>query len=203
MIGAAILAAGGGSRFGGGKLLAELRGRPLIEHSIGAFAAVPAIEELVVVLGADAAELRERAELGPAEALVCDGWQEGIAASLRTGVAALAEHGCDCALIGLADQPLISPQVITAVIERSDFGVRPARATFGGAPGHPVALPALLFAKVEELRGDRGARDLLDVSGVRGVEVGHLCSGHDVDTKADLDAIRGRPDGRRETEVRT
>jgi CTP:molybdopterin cytidylyltransferase MocA len=52
VIAAAVLAAGGASRFGSAKQLAELDGVPLLEHAIRAVEAVPAIERIVVVLGA-------------------------------------------------------------------------------------------------------------------------------------------------------
>ena len=55
MIAAVVLAAGSGSRFGASaKQLAELDGIPLLEHALRAVAAVPAIERVVVVLGARA-----------------------------------------------------------------------------------------------------------------------------------------------------
>ena len=54
MIGAVVLAAGEGSRFGGPKQLAELDGRPLLEHVLGVVRAVPGLAPVVVVLGAHA-----------------------------------------------------------------------------------------------------------------------------------------------------
>lgn len=80
-----MLAAGGGRRFGGAKLLAELHGKPLLNHAIEAMVHVLAIERIVVVLGADASEVIARADLNRVETLFCKGWREGIAASLRTG----------------------------------------------------------------------------------------------------------------------
>jgi CTP:molybdopterin cytidylyltransferase MocA len=44
-VSAILLAAGAGSRFGGGKLLAKLEGKPLIEHAL---AGAP-VDEIVVV----------------------------------------------------------------------------------------------------------------------------------------------------------
>ena len=65
-------------------------------------------------------------------------------------------------MIVLGDQPMITPQVIAAVLDRVD-GPRPAaRATFAGAPGHPVAGERSLFAELAELSGDEGARALLE-----------------------------------------
>ena len=190
MIAGLVLAAGEGSRFGATKQLAELSDRPLIEHALEAVWAVPAIERVVVVLGAAADRVRADADLDGAEVVVADDWREGISASLRVGVAALAD--CDAVVVVLADQPLITPGVIAAVVERIDARAPAARATYQGSPGHPVLIKRELFAEVARLRGDAGARDLLEAAGVAKVECGHLASPHDVDTREDLEAIGGK-----------
>jgi molybdenum cofactor cytidylyltransferase len=189
MIAGLILAAGEGSRFGGPKQLAMLRGQPLIEHAIETMLAVPAIERIVVVLGAHAELVRERADLGGTEVIVADDWSEGMSASLRAGIAELAD--AEAVLITLADQPLITPQVLAAVLdlgERADA----TRATYDGRPGHPVLIRRQLFAEVAQLRGENGARDLLELVGVRTLECGHLASADDVDTRIDLETIAGK-----------
>jgi nicotine blue oxidoreductase len=188
VIGALVLAAGEGSRFGGPKQLAELDRRPLLEHVLITLAAVPAVERTVVVLGARADEIRARVDLHGAEPLVCESWVEGQAASLRAGLTALDD--VDGALILLGDQPGITPAAIEAVLAHFD-GTRPLRAVYDGTPGHPVVMPRALIPRALELQGDEGARELLEISGVRRIEVGHLCEPADVDTPADLDALRG------------
>lgn len=186
-----VLAAGAGRRFGSLKQLAELEGVPLLQHAVDAMLAVPAIEPVVVVLGAEAGRVREAVALGPARAVVCDGWEEGMAASLRCGVAAAGE--ADWVLVTLGDQPLITPQVIAMVLDAAasaPAGTPAVRASYGGEPGHPVALGRAVLAQVAGLRGDAGARDLLTGPGVMMVEAGHLCRPDDVDTPDNLEAIR-------------
>ena len=69
--------------------------------------AVPAVERIVVVVGSDAE--RVRAAAGPGvETVVAEDWDEGIAASLRTGIAALAD--ADAVVLTLADQPRVAPR---------------------------------------------------------------------------------------------
>jgi molybdenum cofactor cytidylyltransferase len=189
VIGAIVLGAGGGSRFGGAKQLARLHGRPLIEYALEAVRAVPAIERVVVVLGAEADRVRAGADLDGAEVVVAEDWSEGISASLRAGVAALAD--AEAVVVVLADQPLLTPQAIAAVLDRLDSPAPAARAVFDGRPGHPVVIKRELFARIATLRGDEGARDVLELAGVLNVECGGLTSGHDVDTRADLEAIGG------------
>jgi len=188
VIGGVVLAAGEGRRFGGAKLAAELDGRPLLDHALEAMLTVPGIERVVVVLGAHAEELARRADLAGVETALCEDWREGISASLRAGVRTLAE--AEALVVTLADQPFITPQVIAAIVDRIEGRAPAARATYAGRPGHPVLIKRQLFAAVEELRGDAGARDLLAAAGVRSVECGHLCPPDDVDTQDDLEAAR-------------
>jgi CTP:molybdopterin cytidylyltransferase MocA len=187
VIAGVVLAAGGSTRFGSPKQLAQLRGRPLLDRVIDTVRAVPAVDPILVVLGAHAERIRAAVDLEDVEVVVADRWQEGISASLRAGVAAAGE--ADAIVVVLGDQPLITPQVIAAVVQRFDGAAPAARATFDSVPGHPVLIKRSMFAELGCLRGDSGAKELLEAHGVTTVECGHLASGHDVDTPADLKAI--------------
>ena len=190
-VGGLVLAAGAGRRFGGMKQLAELDGVPLLQHAVDAMLAVPAIDPIRVVLGAGADRVRSAVDLGDAEAIVCEDWEEGMAASLRCGARALP--GCAWIIVTLGDQPRITPQVIAAIVDRAErapAGTIAVRATYGGRPGHPVALSGALLPRVQELRGDVGARELLADAAVRSFEVGGLCRPDDVDTPEHLEALR-------------
>jgi CTP:molybdopterin cytidylyltransferase MocA len=174
-----LLAAGEGRRFGGPKQLAAVGGRPLVEHALDALTAV--LPRVVVVLGAHAEAIRTGADLRGAEVVECPAWEEGMAASLRCGLAALA--AADRVLVAVADQPGLTPDAVRAVLSRPGS----ARAVYDGRPGHPVALGPELLARAAELRGDTGFRDLL--SGVPEVECGHLADARDIDTLDDLEVV--------------
>jgi CTP:molybdopterin cytidylyltransferase MocA len=186
--GGLVLAAGAARRFGAPKQLAELDGVPLLQHAVGAMLAARGVDRVVVVLGAEAAEVRAAVDFGAAEVVECDGWAEGMAASLRAGVAALAP--CDAVVVTLGDQPRMSPEAIAAVVAGAAPGVDAVRAVYDGEPGHPVLLGGALHDRVAQLRGDAGARDLLEGVEVRTVEVGHLGRPGDVDTPEELEALR-------------
>jgi len=190
VIAAVVLAAGAGSRFGGPKQLATLDGVPLLEHALRAVEAVPAIDRIVVVLGARAEEIRAGVDFGAVEVVVCDGWDEGQAASLRCGIDAI--DGADAALLMLGDMPRITPQVIArfAQLGREHGSEARARAVYDGAPGHPVVLGSAYFAALAALRGDLGAREVLKKIGAYRIECGHLCSSADVDTPEALEKLR-------------
>jgi molybdenum cofactor cytidylyltransferase len=178
-VGGLVLAAGEGSRFGATKQLAPLAGRPLLEHAL---AAVAALSPRVVVLGHAAQEILAAVDLQGAEPVVCDGWREGQAASLRCGVAALGD--VDAAVVVLGDQPRITPAAVDRVAAAA--GAEAARAAYAGRPGHPVLLGRGLLDRVGELRGDVGFRELLDGASIREVEVGGLADPTDIDTQEEL-----------------
>ena len=64
------------------------------------------------------------------------------------------------------------------------------RASYGGEPGHPVLLERDLFEALRDVSGDRGARNLLLSTDVLDVPCDDLGGGEDVDTRAELDALR-------------
>jgi CTP:molybdopterin cytidylyltransferase MocA len=179
-IGALVLAAGEGRRFGGTKQLAELDGRPLLSYAL---AAVAAISPRVVVLGHAAEEIVAAVDLHGARPVICPDFADGQAASLKCGVAALGD--VSAAVVTLGDQPFITPDVIAAVIDRLE-GHDAVRATYDGRPGHPVVLARPLLDRVHELHGDAGFRDLLSGPRVRRFEAGHLCDPADIDTREEL-----------------
>jgi molybdenum cofactor cytidylyltransferase len=184
-----VLAAGGARRFGSPKQLAELEGVPLLQHAIDAMLAVPALDRVVVVLGAVAEEVAAAVKFASAEPVVCPEWQEGMAASLRCGVADLPE--ADWVVVTLGDMPGVTPEAIEAVIAACGPDVDAVRAEYGRRGGHPVALSRALLDRVDGLRGDVGARDLLRDARIRPVEALHLARPDDVDTPEELEAIRG------------
>jgi molybdenum cofactor cytidylyltransferase len=182
-----ILAAGEGRRFGSGsKLLAELDGRPVLEHAIAAQTEVAELERIVVVLGARADEVRARVEFGRAQTVICEEWSAGQSASLRCGARELA--GAERVIVTLGDVPTLSPAVIRRFL---DAPAR-ARAVYDGRPGHPVVLGSTELERLRLLEGDTGAAALL--KGGLEIECSDLSSGLDVDTPDDLAALRSQDD---------
>jgi CTP:molybdopterin cytidylyltransferase MocA len=180
-----VLAAGAATRFGGRKQLAELDGLPLLEHALSAMASAP-VEPVAVVLGSDADEICSAVEMHGAQAIRCPDWTEGQAASLRTGVEALERAGAEAIVVTLGDQPHIAARAIAAVVAARGDGAQAVRATYDGAPGHPVLLESSLFAAISALRGDVGAREVLDGARVTDVPCDGLGDPADVDTPEDL-----------------
>jgi molybdenum cofactor cytidylyltransferase len=182
-----VLAAGAGTRFGGAKQLAELGGRPLLEHALRVMAAAP-VNPTVVVLGSGAAEILAAVDLHGARPVTCERWEEGLSASLACGLAQVADS--EAALVALGDQPRVSAEAVRRVLAARGEDVLAVRATYGGQPGHPVLLEHGLFGRLRDVTGDHGARNVLMSVPAREVPCDDLGGGEDVDTLAQLEALR-------------
>ena len=180
-----VLAAGGARRFGSPKQLATYDGRPMLEHALLAMASARRIDSVVVVLGAYADEVLGAVERHGALPVICTDWEEGQAASLRAGIAAIAGRA-QAVVITLGDQPAIDARAIDRIVGARDAGSLAVRASYGGRPGHPVLLEHALLKGVAALQGDAGARSLLSGAAVKVVACDDLGSDLDIDTVEDL-----------------
>ena len=187
---ALVLAAGGSTRMGRPKQLAELDGRPLLAHVLAAVDDAP-VDRVVVALGGAAGAVLERVDLGRAEPLVVEGWAAGMGHVLASALAR-AGDGWRAVVVLLGDQPLVTGAVVARVVEAWRSGVGPVvTATYQGRPGNPRLFDRRLLPDLLALAGDTGARDLVAAhpEWVHRVEVGDLGSDADVDVEADLDRV--------------
>lgn len=146
----ALLAAGGATRFGGGKLDAPCAGKPLGRWALEAALAAPH-ERLAVVVGDPAPEFAWGSEL-----LVNERAAEGLGTS--AALAGRWAEGCDALLILLGDMPLVSRETLRRL---AAAGGAAAVAYPGSKPGAPARFPATLFPALERLTGDSGAAQVL------------------------------------------
>ena len=191
-VSAILLAAGAGSRFGGGKLLAPFRGRSLIEVSLANLADAP-VDETVVVVGDDAGRLRAACEPYGVAVVENPDWAQGQSTSVRVGLEALGPEAL-AAVVLLADQPLVGAGAVRRLVEAFEGGAEVATATYGGRPRNPVLFSRGVWPMlVAELAGDEGARPFLRRHPELVVRV--PCDGvgdpADVDTAEDLRRLEG------------
>lgn len=195
MVTAVVLAAGASTRFGSAKLLADLRGRPVLQHTLDA-AAAAGLDDVVVVLGAGN-EAIEVAMAWRAERRVVNPRPgDGLASSLRVGLDAAAEDDrVQAVLILLGDQPAVRPDAIRAVIAASEASPAPfvrARYTADAAP-NPVLVRRSAWAAAAGLEGDRGLGPLLAARPELVLMVDLPGANPDVDTPADLAILGAGP----------
>jgi molybdenum cofactor cytidylyltransferase len=159
---ALVLAAGAGSRFGGGKLMTPWRDGVLIDGALDAAFAAPAPSVLVVV-GADPRVAAHAAARG-ARVIEAEDHAEGLSASLRAGIAALPLDASGV-LVLLGDMPAVPHAVLAPLVRALEAGAPAAVPVFDGRIGNPAALSAALFPQILALRGDRGARAVIEALG--------------------------------------
>ena len=182
---AIVLAAGASSRFGSPKQLVRVAGRPLL-HTAVARAAEVAGAAVIVVLGARAAELAPLLKHSQSSVVVNRDWREGLASSIRTGVARLPAS-CTAVLLTLVDQAAVTAEDLKRLVNawRRQPGYI-AAARYGTTTGVPAIFPRSTFSDLQSLRGDTGARALLQRNPDRIVRVPMASAGIDIDTPEDL-----------------
>lgn len=183
---ALVLAAGAGSRFGGGKLLARLAGKPLLQHVLDRIATAE-VRETIVVLGADGDAVEAAIDWRAERRVRNPDPGRGLASSLHAGLAALDDH-VEAVLILLGDQPLVDPATIRSLL---DAPVDPKRPIVvpryeTDAGRNPVLVGRSAMSLMAEANGDRGLGPLLEVHPELVHEVPVPGSNPDVDTTADL-----------------
>lgn len=184
-----ILAAGAGVRAGGPKALRrDADGTPWLHRAVAALRG-GGCDRVVVVLGAAAADARALVPAG-VDVTVADDWESGMAASLRVGLAALADPTTPstptpvAAVVTLVDLPGLPAAAVARLLASPEPPTAAAlrRCTFAGRPGHPVLLGRDHWGPIAAaVSGDRGAADYLSAGGAISVEAVDLWDGMDVD----------------------
>jgi len=191
-----LLAAGGSRRLGAAKQLVRYRTRPLLAHALAAARGALPQAPLIVVVGSEALRLKlvvRRARCG-ARIVANPRWREGMATSLRTGLAAVPRTA-RAALVLLTDQPHVDAAALARLLGawRRRPGV-PAAARYDERVGVPAVLPRRRWSALKELTGDQGARALLrGAPSITLVEMPEAAL--DIDTPADLLELRAGASG--------
>ena len=155
-----VLAAGASRRMGRPKQLLPVNGRPLLELVL-AHAGGSRLDEVIVVLGAHADEIRERIDPGRARTVVNPDHASGMASSLRLGLASLGDD-VQRAVVILGDQPAISAALLDQLLDlQGSSGLPAAALSFEGLLHPPVVLGRELWGDLASLEGDVGCRAVI------------------------------------------
>jgi len=176
MISAIVLAAGQATRFGRPKQLVTLQ--PVLDNL-----AQSKIDEVVVVLGAHADEIREQIQFGKARTVINPDYANGMSTSIQAGLRAI---DADAAMIVLADQPFVTPRTYDALIDEYRFRRGVIIPTFNGVRGNPVIVDRSLFAEMMTIRGDVGCRSIFGEHPVHLLPVDDRGVVQDIDTPEDM-----------------
>jgi CTP:molybdopterin cytidylyltransferase MocA len=183
-----ILAAGASTRLGQPKQLVRLDGRPLL-HTMVSHAVAVAGHAVTVVVGAHAQELAMLLKHSPASMIVNRHWHEGIGASIRCGIAALPP-ACDAVLLMLADQVGVSSDDLKRLVSAWKGQESLVASLYSGTVGVPAIFPRWCFSDLSSLRGDVGARLVLQRHSDRLIRVPMPNAAMDLDTPEQLEELR-------------
>ncbi len=192
MIAGIVLAAGLSLRMGRVKLLLDWGGQPVIRQAVEQVRA-GGVDDLIVVVGREAAAMREALSGLPLRFVENPEPEAGQASSIVCGVSALGP-AASAALIALGDQPALPPEVIPRLLETFN---RTGKAIVGplyrGVQGNPVLFAAAVFPELRALAGDRGARSVVEKDPARVALVPFdLPMPADLDTLAEYERLRPR-----------
>ena len=155
-----VLAAGSSRRMGSPKQLLPIDGKPLLQLVVEQ-ANRSKLDQVVVVLGAAADEIRAGVELGRAGVLINPDHASGMASSLKAGLASLGD-GVDRVVVILGDQPDVDARRLDQLLELQETSGLPAAAlSFGGLLHPPVVLERELWGDLMSLEGDVGCRAVI------------------------------------------
>ncbi len=182
---AILLAAGAGSRFGGGKLLHPLEdGAAIAAHA--ARHLIEAGVEVTAVLRPGDFPLAELLEQEGCSVTVCPDAAQGMGVSLAHGVR--MTHDAAGWIVALADMPRIRPATIARVVQVLMAGADIVAPAYQGDRGHPVAFSRRFQHELQLLSGDSGARAIVqrNLALVRLIECDDPGVLLDIDRRSDL-----------------
>lgn len=189
-IGLIILAAGSSSRMNSGlKQMLEFQGKTLLRRA--AETALQSGFSTVAVLGANHRSLRAEIEDLPLKISVNKNWESGISSSIKNGLRAFSGEKLDAVIITLCDQPLVTTEVLhklrDAFIEtRSPI----AASEYENTVGVPALFAREIFAELEKLQADEGAKKFIKKNMSRTSLVAAPEAAFDVDTSQNFENLK-------------
>ena len=159
MIAAVVLTAGLARRMGRPKLLLDLRGKPVVRWSVEAL--LPHAGDVVVVTGGEDAAIREALAGLAVRFAVNPRPQDGQGSSIAVGAAVL-KPWTRATLVALGDQPRLPEAVLPKLLEAfTRTGKAIVVPVYRGTQGTPVLFASEVFPELLGLRGDAGARSVV------------------------------------------
>ncbi|KIC91522.1 hypothetical protein HY58_04575 [Flavihumibacter sp. ZG627] len=188
--GIVILAAGASRRLGEPKQLLSYRGKTLISTAVET-AMATGLEPLIVVLGAQIDSLISELEPYDLKIVVNKHWREGMSSSLRIGLeAAMKEGEIEAIIFMVCDQPFVTPELLLELLERtSDESKLCVASKYGEVRGTPALFRKQLFPALFTLKGDAGARKLMEQYETQVELVDFPLGIIDIDTKNDSETF--------------
>jgi molybdenum cofactor cytidylyltransferase len=191
-VGLIILAAGASTRMGTPKQLLAYRGCSFIRH-MAEVAIASVCQPIVVVLGANAEQIKPEISQLPVQIVENQQWAEGMSASIRVGLEALlaVNQNLEAVAIALCDQPFVSPQTLDRIVEAFHSTGKPIIASeYAGTLGVPVLFSRSLFSELMDLKSNEGAKKLVKKHIHEVFSVPFPEGSIDIDTQTDYEQLQ-------------
>lgn len=189
MTGLIILAAGASTRLGKPKQNLVYQNNTLLQRAIET-ALASVCRPVLTILGANAEMIRPTIEKLPVHVLYNNNWQEGMASSVRLGMAELKkfEPAITSAILMLCDQPFISASLLNELVHvKEKKGI--IACTYNNTIGAPVLFDAKYFDELSLLTGTEGAKKLLLKYPGNVYSISFPLGGVDIDTTEDFEKL--------------
>lgn len=191
-IGIVILAAGSSSRLGKPKQLLRYKGKSLLQ--IGIEAAINSKANSVVeVLGANAEQISKEIDRSGTNTIINAEWEEGMASSVRSGLNELLfiSPSTDAVIFMVCDQPYVTSDLINALINtQRETGKPIVTCNYGEVIGPPALFHKSLFNELMQLKGDSGARKIIQHNKDEVATVSFPKGQIDIDTIQDYESLK-------------
>ena len=191
-IGIVILAAGASIRMGKPKQLLQYKGKNLLQH-VAEAAVNSNANNVIVVLGANSDLVAKEIDKLKFHVIVNAEWEEGMASSVRIGLKTLQKlsPATEGVIFMVCDQPFVTSFVLNDLIDtQSATGKAIVTCNYGETIGPPALFHKSLFPELMQLRGDAGARKIIQQHGNDVATVLFKKGKIDIDTKEDYEALQ-------------
>jgi molybdenum cofactor cytidylyltransferase len=178
-----ILAAGASTRLGSPKQLLQWQGRSLLQHTVQV--AAEAVPKPVVVLGVNAHQLQAELDADIAQIVHNSSWQEGIASSIHAGLSAVLNESppAEQVIFMVCDQPYVSADLLKELIrEQQETGKPIVASAYAGTLGIPALFTSAMFSQLLDLKGDMGAKRIIQQHPAKTATVHFPLGNIDIDT---------------------
>lgn len=191
-IGIVILAAGSSSRLGKPKQLLHYDDKSLLQHTIDV-AENSDTNSVIIVLGANAQMISKEINKIDAHIIENKEWKEGMASSVRAGLNELLKISpeTDTVIFMACDQPHVSTLLINELIKIHESSGKPiVTCNYGEVLGPPALFHKKYFPELMDLKGDVGARKIIQRHSDEVTTILFTKGSIDIDTMGDYETLQ-------------
>lgn len=189
-----LLAAGASARLGTPKQLLPYKTSTLLEHALD-IALQAKAHPVIAVLGANKDLIKGSLKSNKAVFVINNAWQEGMASSIRCGLQKILEikPAIEAVIFLVCDQPYVSKKLLQQLIDAHLTSGRPIVAShYKNNTGTPALFHSSLFSAIMNLKGDAGAKKILqqypEMVAIIDFPLGEI----DIDTSGDYEKLIGK-----------